>query len=394
MQNGARRASRTGLMAKTDFYELLGVSKDAPGPDIKKAYRKLAMQYQPDRNPDDAAAEVKFKEINEAYDALKDDQKRAAYDRFGHAAFDGSMGQGGPGAAGGGFDFGGSFGDIFEDLFGDRRGGGRGRGGAGGPQRGSDLRYNYDVSLEDAFSGKKAEIKINTAVKCDPCGGSGATPGSSPTTCVTCQGMGKVRQQQGFFTVERACPACHGAGQTISDPCTTCHGAGRVQKDKTLSVSIPAGVEEGTRIRLSGEGEDGERGGPAGDLYMFISVRDHELFERDGNDIYCNVPLAMATAALGGPIEVLTVEGTKARITIPAGTQSGRHFRLRGKGMPRLQRSGRGDMFVLISVETPVDLTKEQKKLLQQFVDADKGSSPKADNFSDRINERWNETTD
>ncbi len=381
-------------MAKTDFYELLGVSRDTPDADVKKAYRKLAMQYHPDRNPDDAAAEVKFKEINEAYDVLKDDQKRAAYDRFGHAAFDGSMGGGGPGGGGGfNFDFGGSFGDIFEDLFGDRRGGGRGHG-PGGPQRGSDLRYNYEVSLEDAFAGKKAEININTAVKCDPCDGSGAAPGSSPTTCSTCQGMGKVRQQQGFFTVERACPGCQGAGQTISDPCTTCHGAGRVQKDKKLSVSIPAGVEEGTRIRLSGEGEDGERGGPTGDLYLFISVSDHPLFERDGNDIYCSVPLPMATAALGGPIEVPTVEGTKARITIPEGTQSGRHFRLRGKGMPRLQRSGRGDMFVLISVETPMDLTKEQKKLLQEFVEADKGSSPEADSFNDRVNARFNVTTD
>ena len=381
-------------MAKTDFYELLGISKDTADADIKKAYRKLAMQYHPDRNPDDKEAEQKFKEINEAYDVLKDEQKRAAYDRFGHAAFDGSMGGGGPGGGGAGgfnFDFGGSFSDIFDDLFGNARRGGRG---PTGPQRGSDLRYNYEVSLEEAFGGKKAEISITTAVTCDDCTGSGAAPGSSPVTCSTCQGMGKVRAQQGFFTVERPCPACHGQGQTISDPCNTCHGDGRVDKDKTLSVSIPAGVEEGTRIRLAGEGEDGERGGPAGDLYLFISVRRHELFEREGNDIYCDVPIPMTTAVLGGPIEVPTVEGTKARITIPDGTQSGRHFRLRGKGMPRLQRSGRGDMFVQILVETPTNLSKDQKKLLREFAEKDKGSSPESDKFNNRVDALWNAETD
>ena len=381
-------------MAKTDFYELLGVSKDTSDADIKKAYRKLAMQYHPDRNPGDAAAEAKFKEISEAYDILKDDQKRAAYDRFGHAAFDGSMGSGGAGSpGGGGFDFGGSFSDIFEDLFGNARGGGHERG-PSGPARGSDLRYNYEVTLEEAFTGKKAEISITTAVSCGECDGSGAAPGSSPVTCSTCQGIGKVRAQQGFFTVERACPNCHGAGQTISDPCKPCHGNGRVNKDRTLSVSVPAGVEEGTRIRLSGEGEDGERGGPAGDLYLFISVRRHDLFERESNDIYCDVPIPMTIAVLGGPIEVLTVEGTKARITIPEGTQSGRHFRLRGKGMPRLQRSGRGDMFVQINVETPVNLTKDQKKLLREFADKDKGGNPESDKFNNRVDAMRDEATD
>jgi len=384
-------------MAKTDFYELLGVSKDAADSDIKSAYRKLAMKYHPDRNPDDAEAEQKFKEINEAYDVLKDEQKRAAYDRFGHAAFDGSMGGGGPGGGGGAggfnFDFGGSFSDIFDDLFGGARGGGRGAN-ANGPQRGSDLRYNYEVSLEDAFGGKKAEVNIRTAVSCNTCSGSGAAPGSSPTTCGTCQGMGKVRAQQGFFTVERPCPACHGAGQTISDPCKDCHGEGRIDRDKTLSVNIPPGVEEGTRIRLSGEGEDGLRGGPAGDLYLFISVRRHELFEREGNDIYCDVPIPMTTAALGGPLEVPTVEGNKARITIPEGTQSGRHFRLRGKGMPRLQRSGRGDMFVQILVETPTGLSKQQKKLLKELVDLDKGSNPESDKFTSRVDALWEANSD
>jgi molecular chaperone DnaJ len=377
-------------MAKTDFYEILGVSKDTSDADIKKAYRKLAMQYHPDRNPDDAAAEHKFKEISEAYDVMKDAQKRAAYDRYGHAAFDGSMGQGRPGG-GGGFDFGGSFSDIFEDLFGDARRGGRG---PSGPQRGADLRYNYEVSLEEAFTGKKAEINVTTGVSCGTCSGSGAAPGSSPVTCATCQGMGKVRAQQGFFTVERACPACHGEGQTISDPCTDCHGNGQVQTEKTLSVSIPAGVEEGTRIRLSGEGEDGQHGGPAGDLYLFLSVYAHEIFERDGNDIYCTVPIPMTVATLGGPIEVPTVEGTKARITIPDGTQSGRHFRLRSKGMPKLQRSGRGDMFVQITVETPVKLTKEQKKLLREFADKDKGGNPETDGFNNRVAAMQDEATD
>jgi len=381
-------------MAKTDFYEILGVSKDTSDADIKKAYRKLAMKYHPDRNPDDAAAEQKFKEINEAYDVMKDEQKRAAYDRYGHAAFDGSMGQGGPGGGGGGggFDFGGSFSDIFEDLFGDaRRGSSRG---PSGPQRGVDLRYNYEVSLEEAFTGKKAEVNVTTGVSCNTCSGSGAAPGSSPVTCATCNGIGKVRAQQGFFTVERACPACHGEGQTISDPCSDCHGNGQVQTEKTLSVSIPAGVEEGTRIRLSGEGEDGQRGGPPGDLYLFLSVYAHEIFERDGNDIYCNVPIPMTTAVLGGPIEVPTVEGTKARITIPDGTQSGRHFRLRGKGMPKLQRSGRGDMFVQITVETPVKLTKDQKKLLKEFAAKDKGGNPETDGFNRRVEAMQNEATD
>ena len=385
-------------MAKADFYDVLGTARDASEADLKKAYRTLAMQYHPDRNPDDAEAERKFKEINEAYDVLKDPQKRAAYDQFGHAAFEGGMGgPGGPGGGPGGFnfDFGGSFSDIFEDLFGDgfgRRGGGAR--GPGGPQRGADLRYNYEVSLEDAFNGKKAEITINTSVNCETCDGSGAKPGSAPTTCGTCNGMGKVRSQQGFFTVERTCPACHGAGEVISDPCETCHGSGQVQKEKTLSVSIPPGVENGTRIRLAGEGEAGGRGGPAGDLYLFLSVRPHRMFERDGNDLHLEVPIPMTTAALGGTVEVPTINGKRARITIPKGTQTGRQFRLRDKGMPRLQRGGQGDMFVHVGVETPVNLTKEQEQLLKDFAAAGGNPSPESEGFFTKAREFWDDLTE
>ncbi|MBI1180736.1 MAG: molecular chaperone DnaJ, partial [Alphaproteobacteria bacterium] len=323
---------------------------------------------------------------------LKDPQRRAAYDQFGHAAFEGGMG-GRPGGPGAGFEFnfGGSFSDIFEDLFGSAFGG-RGQR-RGGPARGADLRFDYEVTLEEAFTGKQAEITLTTAVSCDSCGGSGAAPGSRPTNCPTCQGMGKVRTQQGFFTVERTCPTCHGAGQTVSDPCQDCHGAGQVSREKTLSVNIPQGIENGTRIRLSGEGEAGARGGPAGDLYLFLSVRPHRMFERDGTELHLTVPIPMTTAALGGQIEVPTVDGKKARLAIPEGTQTGRQFRLRGKGMPRLQRGGVGDMFVHVAVETPVNLTKEQERLLREFEAAGNGggSSPESEGFFAKAKEFWDD---
>jgi molecular chaperone DnaJ len=374
-------------MAKADYYELLGVGRDASDAEIKKAFRNKAMDCHPDRHPGDTEAEHKFKAINEAYEVLKDPQKRSAYNQYGHAAFEGG---GRPGA--GGFDFSGSFSDIFEDLFGSafgQRGGQR----RGGPQRGADLRYNYEVTLEEAFSGKQAEITINTSVGCEPCNGSGAAPGSKPVTCPTCGGQGKVRAQQGFFTVERTCPTCHGAGQTVSDPCTHCGGAGHVNRDKTLSVNIPVGVENGTRIRLSGEGEAGARGGPAGDLYLFLSVRGHSMFERDGIDLHLSVPIPMTTAALGGSIEVPTIDGKKARLAVPEGTQTGRQFRLKGKGMPRLQRGGVGDMFVHVGVETPVNLTKEQARLLKEFEAAGGGttSSPESEGFFAKAKEFWDD---
>ena len=385
-------------MAKQDYYEALGVSRDADHDEIKKAYRKLAMKYHPDRNPDDKAAEQKFKEVNEAYEVLKDEEKRAAYDRFGHAAFE----QGGPGAGGfggGGFEgFGGGFADIFEEMFGGGGfGGGRGRGGPEQTGRGSDLRFNMDITLEDAFHGKSTEIRVPTSVQCDVCHGSGAKEGSQPVTCSTCSGTGRVRSQQGFFTVERTCPSCHGQGKVIKDPCSNCSGSGRVHKEKTLSVSIPAGVETGTRIRLSGEGEAGLRGGPAGDLYIFINVRPHRIFQREGANIHVRVPVPMTTAALGGSVEVPTVDGHRARINIPSGTQSGQQFRLRAKGMSMLRTTSRGDMFVELTVETPVNLTKKQKDLLEEFraEGGDESShSPESGGFFSKVKELWEDLKD
>ncbi|MGE0665312.1 MAG: molecular chaperone DnaJ [Sphingomonadales bacterium] len=376
-------------MSKVCYYEMLGVSREASDGDIKKAFRAKAMECHPDRNAGDAEAERRFKEVNEAYEVLKDPQKRAAYNQFGHAAFE--NGGGGRGPGGFDFNFNGSFSDIFEDLFGGafgQRGGQR----RGGPQRGADMRYDYAVTLEEAFSGKQAEIRVNVSVACDPCGGTGAAPGSKPVDCPTCRGMGKVRAQQGFFTVERTCPTCHGAGQTVSEPCGACHGAGHVNRDKTLSVNIPPGVENGTRIRLSGEGEAGLRGGPAGDLYIFLSVKPHRMFERDGIDLHLSVPIPMTTAALGGSIEVPTIDGKKAKVVIPDGTQTGRQFRLRGKGMPRLQRGGVGDLFVHVGVETPVNLTKEQERLLRDFEAAGGGkSSPESEGFFAKAKEFWDD---
>ncbi len=380
-------------MAKQDFYETLGVARGADGDELKKTYRKLAMKYHPDRNAGDAKAEQKFKEINEAYDVLKDDQKRAAYDQFGHAAFEGGR----PGAGQpGGFEFGSGFADIFDEMFGDFVGGRRQS--RGGPQRGGDLRYNMEISLEDAYRGRETRIKVPTSVRCDTCSGSGAAPGSHPSTCSMCQGRGKVRSQQGFFTVERTCPACNGLGQVIENPCRDCSGSGRVRKEKTLAVTIPKGIEDGTRIRLSGEGEAGLKGAAAGDLYIFISVETHHLFQRDGANIFCQVPIPMTTAALGGSVEVPTIEGTRAKVTIPTGTQHGHQFRLRGKGMTGLHGRGRGDMYLEIQVETPVNLTKRQKELLDELKSGGgsggKSTSPQSEGFFTKVKELWDDLTD
>ncbi len=378
-----------------DYYTILGVSRGADDAAIKKAYRKLAMQYHPDRNAGDDAAEKKFKEINEAYDVLKDDQKRAAYDRYGHDAFVSGMGGGGgagPGAAG--FDFSSSFSDIFDDLFGEfgmgRHPGGGGERRSSGAARGADLRYNLDISLEDAFKGKQQSIKITTSVTCDACDGSGAEKGTKPEICPTCNGVGKIRAQQGFFTIERSCHTCQGTGYIIKNPCKKCAGTGKARKERSLSVNIPAGVEEGTRIRLAGEGEAGFRGGPNGDLYIFLSVNPHTLFRRDGANIYCKVPLKFTTATLGGSIEVPTIEGGRVKISIPAGTQSNHQFRLRGKGMSILRSQTRGDMYVEVQVETPVKLSKKQKELLSEFdKTVTKESSPQSESFFSKVKEFW-----
>lgn len=385
-------------MAKPDYYETLGVDRGADEAALKSAYRKLAMKYHPDRNPDDAAAEAKFKEANEAYDVLKDPEKRAAYDQFGHAAFEG--GGPGPGQGGGGFGFGGGFADIFDEMFGDfggggARGGNRGRPGAA---HGADLRYNMQISLEDAFTGRETQIRVPTAVSCDDCNGSGAAKGSHPSTCNDCQGRGKVRAQQGFFTIERTCPSCNGVGQVIEDPCGTCSGQGRVRKEKTLKVTIPAGVEDGTRIRLSGEGEAGTMGGQTGDLYIFVAVAPHRMFQRDAADLHLRVPIPMATAALGGSVEVPTIEGKRAKVTVPKGTQSGHQFRLRGKGMSVLRSQARGDMYIDVTVETPVNLSKRQEELLKEFQGEKpakgKSTSPESEGFFSRVKELWEDLTD
>jgi len=363
-------------MSKRDYYEVLGVAKTATDAELKSAYRKLAMQHHPDRNQGDPEAENKFKELNEAYDVLKDKDKRAAYDRMGHAAFEGGRGPGGQGAGFGGFgpDFGNAFSDIFDDLFGDVMGGRgqrRGPGGGGGRARGADLRYNMEITLEEAFGGKEAEIRVPTTVSCDHCGGNGAEPGTAPETCGTCGGAGRVRATQGFFTVERTCPTCGGMGQQVKDPCRECGGAGRKQKEQTLAVTIPAGVEDGTRIRLAGKGEAGLRGGPPGDLYLFISIRPHEIFHREGPHLFLEMPVPLTTAALGGHVEVPTIGGGRAKVTIPEGTQGGRQFRLRGKGMPLLRQNRTGDMIVEVQVEVPTKLNAKQKQLLKEFEEAD-----------------------
>lgn len=353
-------------MSKRDLYEILGVDRDADDKTLKSAYRKKAMQYHPDRNPGDAEAESQFKEVSGAYEALKDPQKRAAYDRFGHAAFE-QGGPGGPGGGMGGGDFGASMSDIFEDIFGDFMGGGGGRRGRSASNRGADMRYNLEISLEEAFAGKTVDVDIPSSVACEKCTGSGSKPGSTPTSCGTCGGAGKVRAAQGFFTIERTCPTCMGRGEMITDPCDACEGEGRVHEDRSLSVNIPAGIEDGTRIRLAGEGEAGERGGPTGDLYIFVSLKPHDFFQRDGADIFCRVPISLTTAALGGQFDVPTVDGGKTRVKVPDGSQSGKQFRLRNKGMSVLRSKQRGDMYIQIAVETPSNLSKRQRELLQEF---------------------------
>ena len=374
-------------MSKRDYYELLGLSKGASADEIKKAYRGKAKELHPDRNADNPNAEAQFKEVNEAYDILKDADKKAAYDRFGHAAFEGGMGGGGrPGGQG---DFTSAFSDVFDDLFGDFMGGGRRSGGRNRATRGSDLRYNLRVALEEAYSGLQKSIKVPTSIQCGSCNGTGAEGGSEPTTCPTCSGMGKVRATQGFFTVERTCPTCSGLGQMIKNPCRACSGRGRVEKDRSLSVNVPAGVETGTRIRLSGEGEAGMRGGPSGDLYIFIEVEDHKIFSRDGLDLSCRVPVSMFSAALGGDIEVPTIDGGRSRVKIPQGSQSGRQMRLRGKGMPAIKSSHSGDMFIELAVETPVNLTSRQKELLHEFEKLSEENNPESTSFFSSVKSFW-----
>lgn len=374
-------------MAKRDYYEVLGVSKSASEAELKSAFRRLAKECHPDRNAGDKDAERRFKELNEAYEALKDPQKRAAYDQFGHAAFDGS-GRG----PGGGFgpDFASSMSDIFDDLFGEFMGGRRGQGQRqrSGRERGADLRYNMEITLAEAYTGKNAEIVVPTSVGCETCSGTGAKPGTKPSACPTCGGQGKVRASQGFFTIERTCPACHGRGEVIADPCPTCSGAGRVTKERKLAVNIPAGVEDGTRIRLAGEGEAGLRGGPAGDLYIFLSIKPHEFFQRDGADIFCKVPISMTTAALGGQIDVPTVDGSITRVKVPEGSETGKQFRLRGKGMPVLRSKVTGDMYIQVEVETPKNLTRRQRELLEEFEqESHKETSPQSAGFFTRVKE-------
>lgn len=378
-------------MTKRDLYEVLGVGKTASADEIKKAYRKLAMKYHPDKNPGDKSAEEKFREATDAYDILKDDQKRAAYDRFGHAAFDQTMG-GRPGGGGGGpgfggFDFTSSFADIFDEMFGD----GMGRRQSEANMRGADIRYDLEITLEEAFHGTTTKIRYLVAAQCEGCKGSGAADGAAPVKCGSCHGRGRVRAQQGFFTVERTCPVCHGAGESIDKPCKTCHGSGRQRREKVVDVKIPAGVDDGTRIRISGAGESGVRGAPAGDLYVFINIRRHKLFRRQGADIFCRIPIPMTTAALGGEIDVPTIDGGKAKMKIPAGTQSGHQFRLKVKGMSMMRSTNRGDMYVEASVETPQNLSKKQRELLEEFasISSHESNSPESTGFFKKVKDLW-----
>lgn len=373
---------------KRDYYEVLGLKKGAAEHEIKSAFRKLAKEHHPDRNPGSANAETQFREVNEAYEALKDPQKRAAYDQFGHAAFEGMPGQNGA-PHGFGNDFSASMSEIFDDLFGEFMGGRRTRG-RSSKERGSDLKYNMEISLAEAYAGKTAQIRVPASVTCDACSGAGAEAGSSPITCPTCQGFGKVRASQGFFTIERTCVTCQGRGEIIQKPCTVCTGSGRVTRERNLSVNIPAGVEDSTRIRLAGEGEAGIRGGPSGDLYIFLSIMPDDIFQRDGADLFCRVPITMTTAALGGQIEVPTIDGGRARVKIPEGTETGKQFRLRGKGMPVLRSKLFGDLYVQVEVETPKDLSRKQKDLLKEFEKASTDQThPETRDFLNKIKVFW-----
>jgi molecular chaperone DnaJ len=369
-------------MAKRDYYEVLGLSRGASEPDIKSAFRRLAKDCHPDRNGGDKSAEHRFKELNEAYEVLKDPQKRAAYDHMGHAAFDGN-GRG----HGFGPDFATSMSDIFDDLFGEFMGGRRSRH-RSGRERGADLRYNMEIDLGEAHAGKTAQIRVPTSVTCTTCTGTGAKAGARPAACPTCAGVGKVRASQGFFTIERTCPGCQGRGEIISDPCSSCSGSGRVVQERTLSVNIPAGVEDGTKIRLAGEGEAGVRGGPPGDLYIFLSIRAHDFFQRDGADIFCRVPISMTTAALGGQVDVPTIDGEMTRVRVPEGTETGKQFRLKGKGMPVLRSKVVGDMYIQVEVETPKSLTRKQRELLEAFErESNKETSPHSAGFFAKVKE-------
>ena len=378
-------------MSKSDYYEILGCSKTASESELKKAFRSKAKELHPDRNSGNSAATEKFKKVNEAYDILKDPEKRAAYDRYGHAAFDGSMGGGFSSSGASNGDFASAFSDVFEDLFGDFMGGGNARSNSSQrANRGADLRYNMQISLQHAFSGKKTNIDVPTSVSCDTCKGTGAQSGSAPTSCPTCSGIGKVRAQQGFFTVERTCPTCSGKGQIIKNPCRLCSGQGRVDKSKKLSVNIPPGVETGTRIRLAGEGEAGIRGGQPGDLYIFIEVEKHSIFEREGNDLFCRIPITMTTAALGGDLEAPTLDGGKTRVKIPQGSQNNKQLRLKGKGMPSIRGSSKGDLYIEILVETPVNLNAEQIQLLKQFENSCRDNNPANKDFFSKVKNFWN----
>ncbi|MCL5776704.1 molecular chaperone DnaJ [Limibaculum sp. FT325] len=380
-------------MAKRDYYDVLGVARGASAEELKKAYRAKAKELHPDRNKDNPEAEAQFKEVNEAYDVLKDAEKKAAYDQFGHAAFEAGMAGGGAAGARPG-DFGSAFSDVFEDLFGDFMGGRRGGRGGNGIRRGADLRYNLRVSLEDAFRGKQATISVPGSTKCEACSGTGAEGGAQPQTCPTCAGHGKVRASQGFFTIERTCPTCHGQGQIVKNPCRACGGQGNVRKDRALNVNIPQGIETGTRIRLAGEGEAGVKGGPPGDLYIFIEVEPHPIFERDGLNLYCRVPVPMTTAALGGEIEVPLIDGGRSRVKVPSGVQTGKQLRLRGKGMPALQRAGQvGDLMIEVQVETPVNLSKRQQELLREFEKAGVDNSPSSKDFFSKVKSFWDGMT-
>ena len=375
-------------MAKKDYYETLGISKGASDTDIKKAFRSKAREHHPDKNAGSSKAEEEFKAVNEAYDVLKDPNKKAAYDQYGHAAFE----NGGFGNAGGGSgDFSSAFSDVFEDLFGDFMGGSSRRGSASSSTRGSDLRYNMTISLEEAYRGKATTITVPSSVKCEQCSGTGGKDGTQPSSCPTCSGMGKVRAQQGFFTVERTCPTCSGRGQMNKNPCRFCSGSGTTQKNKNLSVNIPPGVETGTRIRLSGEGEAGMQNGPTGDLYIFTEVMDHSIFQRDGANLFCQIPVSIISATLGGDIEAPTLDGGKTRVKVPAGIQSGKQLRLRGKGMPNIRGNSYGDLYIELNIETPVNLNENQRDLLREFEKSLKASdnNPKHSNFFSKVKSFW-----